>query len=339
MAILTTLIPAYKLTFLGEALRSLARQTWKDFRVIVGDDSPGGRIAQELRSGELAHFSRLLDITVLPGPGQSALNHEMLIDAWAGSSALVHFLHDDDLVLPDFYRNHVRLHSANDLHLTISARSVLADPDTGRLPSTSLPPEMEDSPLHVLELEGHALMRSILTGTRNWVGEPSNMVLSAAGALVYPRLSGCRGNYFGLMDLGMVFECARIGRIGFIRDHLSLWRLHGQQSSFGERQSHGWRGMRLCWVYYTARAWIDGILCDGDFEAALKGSTRLCHSQMPEDPAWLRMKAAIGRRQELGLDWMCRTVADAWLDFLAENIALRPAKAAAPSDLRSAVVA
>lgn len=339
MTIMTTLIPAYTVTFLGEALRSLARQTWKDFRVIVGDDSPHQRISAELREGELAHFNSFLDITVLPGPGHSSMNHEMLIDAWAGSSSLVHFLHDDDVLLPDFYRNHVQLHSANDLHLTISARSVLAGGDAGRLPSTSLPREVEDSPLHVLELEGHALIRSILTGTRNWVGEPSNMVLSAAGALVYPRILGCRGNYFGLTDLGMVFECARIGRIGFIRDHLSLWRLHGQQTSFGSSQSHGWRAMRLCWVYYTARAWIDGILSDGDFELALKGSTRLCHSQMPEDPAWMRMKAAIGRRQELGHDWMCRAVADAWLDFLAENIALRPAEAAAPSDERSVVVA
>jgi hypothetical protein len=323
MALLTTLIPAYRITFLDETLRSLARQTWRNFRVLVGDDSPGRRITEALCGGELSHFRKVLDITVLPGPGNLFINHEMLIDAWNSSSALVHFLHDDDVVMPDFYRNHVRLHSANDLHLTISARSVLSSVDSVRLPPTNLPPEIEDSPLHVLELDGHALIRSILGGTWNWAGEPSNMVLSAKGATLYPRLSNHKVNYFGLIDLGMVFECARIGKIGLIRDHLSLWRMHGEQSSFEARKSHGWRNIRLCWVYYAAKAWTDEILRAGDFEAALRGSTRLCQSQMPNDPTWQRMKAAIDQREVKGLEWVTQSVASAWFDFLAENKALR----------------
>lgn len=323
MALLTTLIPAYRITFLDETLRSLERQTWRNFRVLVGDDSPGLRITEALCGGELSHFRKVLDITVLPGPGNSVFNHEMLIDAWNGSSALVHFLHDDDVVLPDFYRNHVRLHSANDLHLTISARSVLAIGDSVRLPSTSFPPEIEDSPLHVLELDGHALIRSILTGTRNWVGEPSNMVLSARGATLYPRLAGHKVNYFGLTDLGMVFECACVGKIGLIRDHLSMWRMHGEQYSFGARQSHGWRWMRLCWVYYSMKAWMDNILRAGDFEAALRGSIRMCQSQMPDDPVWQRMKSSIDQRELKGMEWVTRSVTNAWFDFLAEDKALR----------------
>jgi hypothetical protein len=323
MALLTTLIPAYRITFLDETLRSLARQTWRNFRVLVGDDSPGRRITEALCGGELSHFRKVLDITVLPGPGNSVFNHEMLINAWNGSSALVHFLHDDDVVLPDFYRNHVRLHSANDLHLTISARSVLAVGDSVRLPSTSFPPEIEDSPLHVLELDGHALIRSILTGTRNWVGEPSNMVLSARGATLYPRLAGHKVNYFGLTDLGMVFECACVGKIGLIRDHLSMWRMHGEQSSCEERRSHGWRGMRLVWVYYTAKAWRDGVLREGEFEASLRGSIRLCQLSLADDPVWQRMKKAIEQRALKGLDWMAQSLSEAWFDFLAENKALR----------------
>ena len=51
MPTITTLIPAYKKEFLGETLLGLARQTFRDFRVIVSDDSPGDEITQLIQSG------------------------------------------------------------------------------------------------------------------------------------------------------------------------------------------------------------------------------------------------------------------------------------------------
>ena len=44
MPTITTLIPAYKKEILGEILLGLARQTFRDFRVILSDDSPGDEI-------------------------------------------------------------------------------------------------------------------------------------------------------------------------------------------------------------------------------------------------------------------------------------------------------
>jgi glycosyltransferase involved in cell wall biosynthesis len=60
MPTITTLIPAYKKEYLGETLLGLARQTFRDFRVVISDDSPDDEITHLVRSGHYGEIARSL---------------------------------------------------------------------------------------------------------------------------------------------------------------------------------------------------------------------------------------------------------------------------------------
>jgi hypothetical protein len=89
MATITTLIPAYKKDYLGEVFLGLQRQTCKDFRVILSDDSPGDEISALIRSGHFGALLRGLDLQVLQGPKNIRLNYRALVQAWGQSSPYV----------------------------------------------------------------------------------------------------------------------------------------------------------------------------------------------------------------------------------------------------------
>ena len=59
MATITTLIPAYKKEFLGEVFLGLRRQSFKDFRIVLSDDSPGDEISSLIRADREQALFRL----------------------------------------------------------------------------------------------------------------------------------------------------------------------------------------------------------------------------------------------------------------------------------------
>ena len=119
---ITTLIPAYRADFLGDAFRGLAEQTYKNFNVIISDDSPGQKISEMIRGGAYSEYTKSLHITLLNGPKDEVKNHNNLIKYWAGSSHLAHVHHDDDYIFPNFYEKHVEAHRHHDVLLSVSGR-------------------------------------------------------------------------------------------------------------------------------------------------------------------------------------------------------------------------
>jgi hypothetical protein len=125
MTKITTLIPAYKPDYLGEMFLGLKRQSVKDFRVILSDDSEGGAITNMIRDGRFGALQQELNLTVVPGPRNARLNHQHLIDlyqAGAERSPFVHFMLDDDVVFPDFYKTHLEAHAGGKYAVSVSAR-------------------------------------------------------------------------------------------------------------------------------------------------------------------------------------------------------------------------
>jgi len=67
MTTLTTLIPAYKKEYLAEVFLGLRRQSWRDFRVVLSDDSPGDEISGLIAGGHFGQLLDGLDLTVVRG--------------------------------------------------------------------------------------------------------------------------------------------------------------------------------------------------------------------------------------------------------------------------------
>ncbi|MBI2731785.1 MAG: glycosyltransferase family 2 protein [Aquabacterium sp.] len=181
MTQITTLIPAYKKEYLGDLFLALRRQSFKDFKVIVSDDSPGGVITDMIRNRHWGNLTSELNITVVRGPQNARRNHEQLLDLWGGQTPLVHFNLDDDIIYPEFYRTHVAAHMAAPCCATVSQRWLSHD-DGVPAWTLSLPDFVLESNGHVLQPTTEELFNSTVGTCQNWLGELSNMVLSAEGA-------------------------------------------------------------------------------------------------------------------------------------------------------------
>ncbi len=177
MSHITTLIPAYKKEHLGAVFLGLRRQSFKDFEVILSDDSPDDAITHLIRSGHWARLTDGLRLTVVRGPKNARRNHEQLLDLWGERSPLVHFHLDDDIIYPEFYRQHVNAHLLAPCCASVSQRWLSHDDG---VPAWTLPlPDLiTQCEGHLLQLDRQELFASTVAVCQNWLGELSNMVFS-----------------------------------------------------------------------------------------------------------------------------------------------------------------
>ena len=259
MPLITTLIPAYKPEFLPSLFASLQSQSLRDFCVILSDDSPGLVITELLRSGKFDPQIENLNLTVVRGPGGSALkNHQYVLDAWANSTPLVHLLMDDDVIYPEFYKEHATLHAEQRLAASVSLRLLIGSGGEvlGALP---LPDFVTESNRKSIEIDAHRLFASTVACNENWLGELSNMVFSAEAAICFPRPPVDGVSYFGLPDIGLLLNAARIGPIRVRREFLGGFRQHAGQTT-ANTQSLSLKIAHLAWVAFALQAFQDGYL-------------------------------------------------------------------------------
>ena len=79
MTQITTLTPADKKEYLGELMEALHRQSFKDFDLILPDDSPGGVITDMTRQGHFGRLTSGLDLQVVRAPHKARRNHQQLL--------------------------------------------------------------------------------------------------------------------------------------------------------------------------------------------------------------------------------------------------------------------
>ena len=274
MTAITTLIPAYKPEYLGETLLALRRQSLRDFRVILSDDSPGAVITDMIRDRRFGAATDGMDLTVVRGPGNGRLNHLKLVDLWAGSTPFMHLLMDDDVPFPAFYRTHLQAHARSAFSVTVSARWLSQD-DAAPAWSLPLPAFVEESEARVVTVDAARLFASVVPPCENWLGELSNMVWTAEAGARYPRPPAEGLNYYGLLDIGAVLEAVAHAPVGFIRDHLGVFREHGRQTT----QGVGNLGHKICmlvWAAYGLHAWSQERIDARDAVRAISTTVRRC---------------------------------------------------------------
>ena len=321
MTQITTLIPAYNKAYIAEVFAGLCNQRFKDFRVILSDDSPDAEITTMIRDGRFDALTGQLDLLVVRGPRNARLNHQALLDAWAGKTPLVHFHLDDDLIFPDFYQAHVDAHARHRVAASISRRW-LSGSDGRPAASVPLPDFAAADERRVVEFGADELFATTVAHCTNWLGELTHMVFSADGARHYPRPPAHGLNYYGLLDIGFLLEASRHMRLACLREHLGVFRQHPQQTTHN-RHTHGARIAFLCWVAYALAAWRDGRLSNAQAVQAVAVASQRTLQQMADDPVVLDYLAVLEQNNG-SLDALCDAFTEFWQRLLASQPATRP---------------
>lgn len=282
MSHIATLIPAYKPDFLVELFAGLRSQTFKNFHVILSDDSPDGAITSMLRAGRFDPLIKDLDLLVVRGPRSMLKNHQHLLDVWAQSTPLVHLLMDDDVIYPGFYREHAALHTRHALAASVSLRW-LTGIDGAPFATLPLPDFVEASEQRTIEVGTEQLFASTVARCENWLGELSNMVLSARAAGCFPRPPADGVSYFGLPDIGTLLNAATHAPIMVLRDHLGGFRQHAGQTT-ANTQSINLKVAFLAWVAFALKARQDGHIDAAATVRAVAIATQRCLHHYATDP-------------------------------------------------------
>jgi hypothetical protein len=298
MSFITTLIPAYKSTHLGELFLGLKTQTLRDFRVVLSDDSPGGEISDNIRRGVYDPLIDNLDLVVVQGPRRGAfknIRHLLMQTTARQGAALVHLHMDDDVIYPDFYRLHAMTHASAALGATVSQRW-LAAADGRPIAQLPLPELIEQQAQRIVAVDAPALYGSTIPWCRNWLGEFSNVVLAPAAVqrLLRAEIGGL--SYYGLADIGVLLDVAQETPIGFIHDHLGVFRSHPAQST-AARGSHGLRAGYLAWAALALGAHRIGRLDDAAARRALQRLAALTREPYAGEATFTEFFALLDRHE------------------------------------------
>lgn len=336
MPLLTVLIPAYKPEYLAEVFEGLQRQSLRDFEVVLSDDSPDDGIARGLRDGRFGAAAQAIAPTVLRGPKSGRLNHRALLDHWAGRTPFVHLHLDDDLLYPDFYRRHLEVHASGRYALTASRRWMS---DASGRPACSLvqPADIAHDRRRVVPVDAPTLFASMLPSCGNWVGEFTNMVLSADAARAWPRPPGHGLNYYGWMDVGLLLSAVQVAPIGLIQEHLSVFRRHPQQTTHNPH-THSGRVGAIAWAVYALQAWREGRIDDVTAVASIGRTVQQCLQRFGDADGTMREFFDLVQHQGTSLDRLYDAVAGFWHELLASDRSTRadpapgtPARDAVPA--------
>ena len=323
MPTITTLIPAYKKQYLGETLLGLARQTFRDFRVILSDDSPGEEITHLIRSGHFGDLGKTLDLHVVRGPKHARLNHQSLMDLWGGSSPFVHIQLDDDVIYPEFYRSHMLAHQTGRFSASISRRWITHG-DTRPVMAINQPAFVANSPLLHVPVDEEALFSSMVPTCNNWAGEFSNIVMSAEGARAYPRPPENELSYYGWLDVGFLLTAVQRAPLVFLRDHLGVFRQHPDQTTHHLR-THGGRVSSMAWVTTALLAWREGRISRADVVTAITWNVRQCLARFGEDDPVINEFFDLIQAHGGDLERLYAAYKPLWLRVLASHPATAPA--------------
>jgi hypothetical protein len=257
MSTIVTLIPAYKAEYLGDLFFGLRSQKFKDFKVVLSDDSPRGEITERIRAGVYGNLAHELNLLVVRGPCQGAgKNVQHLIEGWGSIAPLVHVHLDDDVIYPDFYRAHAQANAQGTFSASVSLRWVTS-PDGRPTQEFPLPGFLEVQNSHIVSVSAEQLFGSTVPYCVNWVGELSNVVLGATSANRYLDSSIAGLSYYGLGDIGLLLDVSRQAPVAVIRDHLSGFRSNPLQNS-AQIQSFAMKCAHLAWIALAFAALREG---------------------------------------------------------------------------------
>jgi Glycosyl transferase family 2 len=274
---ITTLIPANKSDYLAALFASLQAQTFKDFAVLVSDDSPGGRITGLLQTEDFRPLLDGLDVRVIQGPRRGAYrNVQNLLREWNGATDLFHLLCDDDVVYPKFYEYHALMQQTPNVAVTISKRWT-AQADGLPVEAPPMPPEIERNPSRAVLIDSNLLFKTTVPFLVNWLGEFSNAVINKNLALTrtIDAIPFMGIEDLGIGDISFFLQASLAHKIVFIHEYLGVFRMNPQQHT-AQLRSHGMKEQFLGWAALAIASMRLGKLSRHEAFQTSKGSNSVC---------------------------------------------------------------
>lgn len=218
---ISVLIPAFRPRYLDLAIASVLAQTFRDFELILSDDSDGDDVENVTSKWPDPRIRYVRN----PRRQEPGANRDHLLSIAQGR--FVKFVFDDDFLLP---RSLELLHQAAvgfDAKLVFHSR-FLVGPAGHTLGAPSALPAGAISPL-----DPSVVFTQLVASGQNVIGEPSNILLDAAALREMPHPFGLDGDRMRfLTDVALYVNLAHAGhRMAGIGASLSAFRVHPSQAS------------------------------------------------------------------------------------------------------------
>lgn len=275
---ITTLIPAYKPTFVDELLLSLASQTYKQFKVIISDDSPDGIVNQVVQSKQLSHLVQQLHIQIFRGPQQGGYSNVFnLIRNHARQSEYFHILLDDDVIYPTFYETHMSAHEKSNALVSVSARwnaNKQGQP-------YAMTMDMPTSQSFAQNFSAKNIAKQLVAKGTNKLGEWSHAVYKSAAAEIILNPTIGEFSYFGIDDLGSFIKASMQNDGIWIPDALGFFRIHSEQNT-QNTQNDTIKCSHYAWVALGIAAFEQGWITQDELNGLInkiKGKVQMRFSQ------------------------------------------------------------
>jgi glycosyltransferase involved in cell wall biosynthesis len=196
--VVSILIPAFRPTWLDDAIQSALAQTFADFELIVSDDSAGDEVERIVKARSDPRIRYLRN----PTRGAPGSNRDFLIDRARGE--YIKFLFDDDLLYPHSVRLLLSMASRTRCKLAFHSRNVVdANGVVVQQERFEIKPVRRDrlkylnfkvrkkmerfirslnpdyNPRNYYIVDKRFFFDKIIAGVLNRIGEPSNILIHA----------------------------------------------------------------------------------------------------------------------------------------------------------------
>lgn len=225
--LVSVVMPAYKALYLGRALESLQRQTYRHLELVVCDDCRDDSVEQMI-----TRFASSVDFPVMYSRNESRL-YETRSVARAiamASGKYVKFLHDDDELRHDCVERLVNAMEANPGVALSSSRRALINDAGNPLPDTLASAYLFQGDVIV---DGPQLTAFLAEHTVNFIGEPSTVMCRRADLVEFgdgiSMLNGKR--IIWIADLALYVKLFRRGNLLMLAEPLTRFRVSRQQFS------------------------------------------------------------------------------------------------------------
>ena len=144
------------------------------------------------------------------------------------------------------------------------------------------------------------------------------MIFNSNIANLYLDLKIADFSYYGLNDIGLILDGSRLAPVGIIRDHLSGFRRHPEQST-AQINSHGIKCGHLAWCALAFASLREGRISSEialqSIKIALNRTKRLYHSDKS-----VQKFLALDQNENVNPEKLSIHFQSLWNNFLTGNI-------------------
>ncbi len=249
--VVSILVPAFRPDFLDICISSALGQSFKDFELLISDDSIGDAVQSVVSKWQDERIRYLSN----PHRQQPGANRDYLVDNAEGR--YIKFLFDDDYLLPNSLLRLVDISKAFDADLAFHARYEIDK--NGTILEATIPFGFNEPRL----FERQEFVERVVGVSGNIIGEPSNVLIASDSLRRLDRpfmLHGRRMRFLTDIALYCNFFNAnmKIALIGYLG---SAFRRHSLQNSKakGAIYSAGIFEWEFILRWAADRGWVDEI--------------------------------------------------------------------------------